>query len=134
MKDFDRDKLMAMVHYIADAVPSARLGKVKLNKILWFSDREMYLQAGDTISGEVYLKFPYGPVPKHILGVIEDLENAGKLAVTKARIDKYEQYEYISLVDPDLSCFTAQEIDIIFRQITWISPLTATDVSKISHV
>jgi len=130
---YDSDKLGNMIHYIADAVPSAMLGKTKLTKILWFSDREMYIKTGHAISGESYLKYPKGPLSKHFLEIIDKLKKAGKLAVRKARIYDYEQFEYISLEQPDISAFSAQEIDIIGRHIAWIAPLTADEVSRISH-
>lgn len=133
MENFNRNKLMAMVHYIADAVPSAMLNKTKLTKILWYSDREMFLKTGHTISGETYLKLPRGPLSKHFLEVIDALKNRGDLAVRKARVIDYEQFEYISLKDPDISLFSVQEIDIIGRQIAWIAPLTAEEVSRASH-
>ena len=133
MENFNRSKFMAMVHYIADAVPSRMLGKTRLNKILWYSDREMYLKSGHTISGETYLKFPKGPLSKHFLAVIDDLKDSGKLVVRRTRVYDYEQFEYISLVEPDISLFSTEEMDIIGRQIAWISSLTAEEVSLRSH-
>lgn len=133
MQEFDISKLMGMIHYIADAVPVGMLGKTKLNKILWFSDREMYLRVGHTIAGETYLRFPQGPVSKHLLDAQEQLVAQHKILLKKARHYTYEQFEYISLTDPDISAFTAQEIDIMGRQIAWIYPMTAVQISEISH-
>lgn len=127
------DKLKAMIHYIADASPRGMLGKVKLNKVLWFSDREMYLKTGQTISGETYLRFPNGPVSRNLLNAQRQLEAEGKILIRKVRHYSYEQYEYLSLTDPDISPFSPQELDIIGRQISWIAPLHATQVSEISH-
>lgn len=126
------ERLKAMVHYIADAVPRQALGKTKLNKILWYSDREMFLQTGKTISGDAYLRFPQGPVSKNILRAQDELVREGKIICRKVR-RHYEQFEYVSLVAPDISMFSNVEIDIIGRQIAWISPLPAVQVSKISH-
>lgn len=133
MSTLCREKLKALVHYIADAVPQAMLGKLKLNKVLWFSDREMYLRAGNTITGETYLKYPEGPVAKHILGVLHELETEGKVVSRKARVIDYDRIEYISLKTPDISLFTAGEMDVVGRQIAWITPMSAASVSKKSH-
>ena len=133
MENFNRDKMMAMIHYIADVVPSAMLGKTKLTKILWFSDKEMYLKSGHTISGETYLKYPRGPLSKHFLEVVDELVNSKKLLVKKNRVIDYEQFVYISLTTPNISLFSVEEIDIIGRQIAWIAPLKADEISEISH-
>ena len=130
---FDRVKFKAMIHYIADAVPRAMLGKVRLNKILWFSDREMYLQTGKTISGETYLKYPQGPISENILTSCEELADERKIAVRKSRYFQHEQYEYISLQEPDIQAFTAQEIDIISRMILMVTSMSASEVSDFSH-
>jgi len=132
MEQFDHDKFKAMIHYIADSVPRSMLGKVKLNKILWFSDREMYLQTGNTISGETYLKFPQGAVSKNILPICDELVAEGKIAVRKPRY-QYDQYEYISLAQPDILPFSAQETDVIYRVIQWIAPMSAAEASEVSH-
>lgn len=133
MPGVNMQKLMDMIHYIADAAPAGMLGKTKLNKILWFADREMYLRVGRTIAGETYLRFPQGPVSKHLLDAQAQLVSQGKILLKKSKHYTYEQFEYISLADPDISAFTAQEIDIIGRQIAWIYPMTATQISEISH-
>lgn len=126
------ERLKAMIHYIADTVPRQALGKTKMNKILWFSDREMYLRHGRTISGDTYLRFPQGPVSKNILDAQAELVREGRIVCRKVR-HYYDQYEYISLLPPDISGFSAEEIDIMARQIAWLAPLTAAEVSEVSH-
>ena len=126
-------KLKAMIHYIADVVPRHNLGKVKLNKILWFSDREMYLKHGRTISGDTYRRYPLGPVSANIIPAIESLQEEKKLIVRKIRHYTFEGYEYTSCSKPDTSTLNSDELAIIDRQIAWISPRSANDVSDISH-
>lgn len=125
-------RLKAMIHYISDAVPRQALGKTKLHKILWFSDREMYLRNGTTISGDTYIRFPQGPMSKNFLTAQRELQEEGKILCRTIR-EPFEPFEFISLVPPDISSFTPEEIDIIGRQIAWISPLSARRVSEISH-
>lgn len=133
MQEFNRERLKAMIHYIADTAPSGTMGKTKLNKILWFSDREMYLRFGETISGETYLRFPQGPVSKNILSIQDELVRENKILIRTVKNYCYDQFEYISLCSPDVSIFSAQQIDVICRQIAWICSLSAKDVSEISH-
>ena len=126
-------RLKAMIHYIVDRAPYRALGKVKLNKILWFADRAMYLHSGKTISGDTYLRFPQGPVSRHLLAAQEELQAERKIHIRWERMPAYEQYFYLSLEDPDISAFDADEIDAINRSLDMIAPLTARQASELSH-
>ena len=49
--EFRPDKLQAAVHYVCFRSPDPRsLGKTKLNKILYYADREAYLRTGRPIT------------------------------------------------------------------------------------
>jgi hypothetical protein len=133
MKNYDLNKPAAIVHYIIDAAPSGLLGKSRLNKILWFSDREMFLRHGKTISGETYLKFPQGPVCRYLSAFLDSFAQEKRIAIRKAKVYDYEQYEYISLAEPDLSSFTSQKIDVIWRQIDRVASIWAKDAGSLSH-
>jgi len=130
---YNSDKLRDMIHYIVDISEGGELGKTKLNKILWFSDREMFLRFGASITGETYLRFPQGPVSQHILEILRVLQDDRKVLIRKKKRFDYDQYVYLSLVDPDISTFSAPEIDVINRQVAWILPMKAEEISTISH-
>ncbi len=55
-------KVVEMINYIASKVPS--LHKVKLMKMLWYSDNLHYKRNGISISGLVYSALPMGAVPE----------------------------------------------------------------------
>jgi len=131
----DLDKLKALVHYICYKCPEpSLLGATKLNKILWYSDVVSYLRTGKPITGEKYTKRQFGPVPKHILSVLRNLEEKGLLAVKEADHFGYDKKEYIALKAPDLSKFTAEQIAIVDSIIEEICyKHTADTISKASH-
>ncbi len=133
MPDTSLERLKDMIHYVVEVTPPQSLGKTKLNKILWFSDREMYLKKGKTISGDSYLRFPQGPVSKNILLALDELQSENRIVMHKVRNASYEQYLFFSLVEPSLSAFSTEEISVIAAQIAWISPLSAKEISAVSH-
>lgn len=55
-------KIVEMINYLSSKVAS--LHKVKLAKMLWFSDNLHYKQNGISISGLVYAALPMGAVPE----------------------------------------------------------------------
>lgn len=135
----DLDKLQRLVHYICHRkrkVPR-ELGRLKLHKILFYSDLHAFLHTGQPITGEVYIKHKYGPFSKHLDQTVAELENEDKLVVS---IEPYAYGEeershhlFFSRQEPDIDDFTPTEISIVERYIEAISPHSATDVSKASH-
>ncbi len=136
----NREKLKALVHYVCHRAPEDKLGKTKLNKILYYSDIEAYVALGAPITGEVYVKHQYGPVSKHIDEVVEELKAEQALAVAEASGfhiysgQPYMQYRYVSLRRPSVQPFTADEVAIVEETLDTICQnYTARGISEASH-
>ena len=135
----DWEKYKGLVHYICAKAPNPKkLGATKLNKILFYSDREAYLTLGQPITGEVYTKQKFGPVSKHILSAIEELEREGALAVSEASGyfvgQRHPQRLFFSRRNPSLSRFSAEEISLVDEVLHIIcNKHTAQSISDLSH-
>ncbi len=135
MEQMNRDKFKALVHYICDkASDPSVLGSIKLNKVLWYSDSIMYLISGRSMTGESYLKRQHGPVPRHIVGVIENLVAEGKIA--RGRVDHFGYYknEYIAIADSSVELFGADEIKLVDAAFEHVCKNhTAKSISEETH-
>lgn len=139
--EFRPDKLRAAVHYVCFRSPDpGSLGKTKLNKILYYADREAYLRSGKPITGEVYVKHQYGPVSSHLDAAIAELEHDRLIAVAEASGynafvgARYAQKQYLSLRRPEVSLFTADEVSLIEQYVDLICErYTAREISRVSH-
>ena len=60
--ELDTEKVVEMINYSASRI--RYLHKVKLMKLLWYSDMLHYKTHGKSISGLVYSALPMGPVPE----------------------------------------------------------------------
>ncbi len=131
----DLKKLRALVHYVCSKCPNRNLlGATKLNKILWYSDAIALQHYGTPITGETYIKRQFGPVPKHILKVIDQLETDKALAIKSSPFHRYEKREYVSLKEPDISIFSPEEISLIDDVIHLICYRhTANSISLATH-
>src|SRR6266849_9373459 len=58
---FDRAKLLDVVHYVCAKVPVPELGRVKLHKNLYFADMLHFAATGRPLTGVEYQKQPFGP-------------------------------------------------------------------------
>lgn len=131
----DLKKLKTLVHYVCSKCPDTTLlGATKLNKILWYADAISLETRGVSLTRETYVKRQFGPVPKHVLQVIEMLRKEGAIAVKSTPFHNYEKREFVSLTQPNISMFTPEEISLIddvIREICFNH--TARSISLASH-
>lgn len=130
-------KYETIVHYIINSCDDIRkLGSIKLNKILFFSDTEMFIRNKKTITNDKYIKRQFGPVPKNILNILSSLEKKKKISIRKPSENRLDNTTlYFSLTDDiDLNMLTAEEVSILEHYLKIISNnYTAKKISKITH-
>lgn len=127
-------RLAKVAHYVIARTEPARLGAVKLNKVLWFADVENYRRTGRSITGlSAYVRLPRGPVPDGIQIALEELTTSGAISIRRQKVFSYDRFEYVWLKEPDVSGFSAQEIDLLNQAIAAIESLTASEVSEYTH-
>lgn len=129
------EKYKSAVHYIIDSCKNPlTLGSIKLNKILFYSDGEIFLREKKSITNDIYIKRQFGPVPKNIINILKELEKEGKIAISKKKYDSYNHTVFFSLEDVDLNCLNAQEVDVLnaYRE-TICNDYTAKKISEETH-
>jgi hypothetical protein len=128
------ERVAATAHYVIARTDPSMLGVTKLNKILWYSDLEHYRRRGKSITGlRHYTRMPQGPMSKDIGRAVQVLKNNRAIVERSTKVVDYTRRELLWLKQPDLSGFTAEQIDLMNQMIAWISPLSADEVSRITH-
>jgi len=132
---FDRDKFKRLVHYICwRCEDPTKLGAVKLYKVLWRADFKAYLEFGEPVTGDTYVKRQFGPVPSHVLPVLEELRREGTLSIREVDYYGRDKKEFFALKRPDLSVFSAEEISLVDKEIEYVTEEhTARSISEESH-
>ena len=131
---FNLDKFKAMIHYIISKCESnTNLGRVVLYKLLYFSDFDYYEKYEVSLSGEIYIRKPRGPVPSHFFLAINELIDESKINETSQRIYDYDKFKYASLKDPDIVIFSQNELDVIDETINRLAHLYSDEISQYSH-
>jgi len=134
MIEFNKEKFKNLVLYICSKCEPKEFGSTKLNKVLWYSDMFSYLYLQKPITGEIYVKRQFGPVPKHIIPIITEMEYENQIVTRNAELFGYDKKEYIALKKADLSSFTADEISMVDDLIEFIcKEHTAKTISEASH-
>lgn len=131
-------KLEKIINYIIYSFRDEplKLGKLKLAKILWFSDRAFMYKYSETLTGLEYIKMQYGPLPKKYDKILKSLENDRVIHsyLSNAYVDDdRKQICFHSLIEPDMNDFNAKEIQIIDEVITKLKDEKATTLSNKTH-
>ena len=128
-------KLLELALYISEKANSDEyLSATKLNKILFLTDFHYYLKTGKSITGQEYLKFPYGPVPKDMKRIEKD--NKADIVFKVSDFFGKSQKKPIALRQPQLKGFSAEEIsfvDSLIEVVCGKSKTSATFISDKSH-
>jgi antitoxin SocA-like protein len=122
--EFDQQKFDNLVLYIASRSPdSTRLDAAAwLRKILYFADMRHYLRTARPLTGATYVKWEHAPMPKELKAALRRLQQADKLRVReRANLTGWPMTSYLTLADPDLHDFTADEISDVDTLIRAIS-------------
>ena len=126
------DKYINAVHFIIDKCKDPyKLGSIKLNKILLFTDGILLMKTNKTLTGDAYIKKQRGPVPKNITAVLSKLESENLISIRKG--DNNTRL-FFSLKEPDISNLTSVEIDALLTITMDIyNNFKAKEISYITH-
>lgn len=132
---FNEEKFNKLVHYICYKSNPKKLGAIKLNKILFYSDFISYVANGEPITNELYIKRQFGPVPKDILSSLEKLASESKIVIHEITVYKKKKREFVSIAEPEIDgVFKAHEISLVDEIISDITEnRTAKSISDQTH-
>jgi len=131
---FNKDKFKATVHHICKIAKTKDLGSTKLNKILWYADSINYLETGQSLTGETYKRIQYGPVPQHILPILDELEECNYLRREKTTYHGYPKTEFHCLEDPCTDLLSEDELLLVDELTDEICKnFTAASISQATH-
>jgi hypothetical protein len=127
-------KFEELILYLArESQEDHRCGATKLNKILFYADFIAYHKLGRSITGQKYQKLERGPAPRRIVPVVEAMVGRGLCAWAERSYFGFPLKKLLALREPDVSVFSAEELDIARTVVSELWELNATEVSDLSH-
>lgn len=129
------ERLKELILYVATrCAHDPAFGATKLNKILWKSDFMAFAHHGIPITGVDYMKLPQGPVPRRLMPLQDELVRDKRAVVAELPAQwTFTRKVTVPLAPPRLSLFTPDQIALVDEVIAAFLPLTAKDVSALSH-
>jgi hypothetical protein len=123
-----------LVLYIADqCVDDPTFSRLKLQKILFYSDFESFGRYGAPITGMPYRKFPFGPAPAAFGRYEEEMQQEGLIRIIRKQVHDYSRQRVLPLQDPNFDLFLAREIAVVGEWIRFFWGKTAREISRRSH-
>ena len=137
----NQSKFENLVLAVCVRVPPEHLTTIKLNKLLWLVDKEVFCRAGYTVTGMEYLRKMDGPVPKNNQDMFHAMASKGLLRIETKRIyDKdasrpryRRKSNYHGLAKPDMKVFSDVEQHIIEQVLADHSHKSLDQLVNIAH-
>lgn len=123
----DLNKLGSVMVFFAQYCQN--LYKVKLMKLLWYTDALAYQQRGRAITGLVYQHMPYGALPIANAEII----NLPQLVVEEIEREDGVSYHIQAKSKFTMDALTHEEIDIIYSVANKFKDMRTNDIVKYMH-
>jgi len=131
------EKYLNAVLYLCNELGGAVRGKKKLAKLLYYIDFDRYefKESAKTITGDTYLAWKMGPVPKHFAEIIAKLEKKGVVRHTQEEGSfGYSATEvFTSVAKPDMSVFDEDDKYILKRVVDHYGRLNGKELEALTH-
>ena len=131
----DRElRFKELVVYISDqCLDDPTFSKVKLFKVLFYSDFEAYGHHGKPITGVSYKKLPLGPAPAIYERMQEEMVRDRLIRVVERRVIDHSRQRVLPLKEPSFDLFEARQISLVDEWIRFFWNKTAKEISEFSH-
>lgn len=130
---FDRNKFLDVIHYVAAQCGTAELGRVKLHKILYYSDMLHFLARRQPLTGEEYLKQKFGPTARHLQAALAELQQLGRVKVAERSYFGCPKQDFIALTRPEPGSLSPDEAALVDAVMDFVCARTAQEISELSH-
>ena len=132
--EFNLEKFKAVVTYVIGRCEPARLGAVKLHKVLYYSDMLMYLASGSPITGAPYRRRPFGPTCDPLLTVLDSLSTAGNIRIDVVDYYGFQKKEFTALAKLESNHLSKAETRVLDEIVNFVCDNnTAQTISDFSH-
>lgn len=127
----ENTKYIYTILFFAHNTPN--LGKVKLNKLLYFLDFDHYEKYGDPVTNDIYINQDLGPVPQHIDSVLSDMTARNLILVQREPVIDFTRYSIIPLIEFNPDVFKPSEMAMLYEINEKWGKLTAKEIVSASH-
>lgn len=130
-QDFTVERVAQVISWLG--AHTRQLTKTKLAKLLWLADFAHFRRERRSITGLVYARVPYGPMPDGFQALLGALEAVGHIRLEPVVYSKGEGEIVQPPVDSSPEALTPAEIETLRRVVRRYGALTSRQLSDLSH-
>src|SRR3972149_9380527 len=107
-------KYKNVVLFFANKIRNGTLGKLKIMKLLYYLDFDFFEKYGRSVTGDQYLRFELGPVPRMGEKILKEMTGK-EIKITKRKIADglNDQMHIEALKDFDMNVFAKEELLVL---------------------
>jgi len=134
MAKVNQKKYKNAVLFFAKKIQNGTLGKLKMMKLLYFLDFDFFEKNGRSITGDEYLRFENGPVPRMGEKFLKEM-NGKEIKITKRKVGEgyNDQMHIEALADFDVNVFEKEELLMLEEIASKWEKFTGTEMKNASH-
>ncbi len=134
MVKINEKKYKNLILFFANKIKNGTLGKLKIMKLLYFLDFDYFEKYGKSITGDEYLRFDYGPVPRTAKRILEKMNGNDIKIINKKVAFGYNDRQLIEpLKDFDMSLFSKEELLMMQETAGKWEKFSGTEMKIASH-
>ncbi len=134
MAKINEKKYKNAILFFAKKIQNGTLGKLKMMKLLYYLDFDFFEKYGTSVTGDEYLRFENGPVPRMGEKMLKTM-NGKEIKITRRTIGgNYKDQLHIEAAkDFDVSVFTKEELLMLEEIASKWEKLTGTEMKSATH-
>jgi uncharacterized phage-associated protein len=134
MATINEKKYKNVILFFANKIKNGTLGKLKMMKLLYFLDFDFFEKYGKSVTGDQYLRFENGPVPRMAEKIIKQMDSVDiKISKRKVGTGYNDQQHIEALKDFDLKLFTKEELIMMEEVADKWALFSGTEMKSASH-
>jgi len=137
---FNIEKVKNLLIILCRSVPE--LDVLKIVKLFYLIDKQHLLRYGRIVTGDMYYKLDYGPVPSKTYDILKDIRGdrtpvygeESKLIAEAVQPESLDPTAFFKTkAKPDLNAFSKNESDVIQSMVKKYGNKTGADLMDITH-
>lgn len=134
MLKINNKKYRNAILYFSNKIQNGTLGKLKMMKLLYYLDFDFFEKYGRSVTGDVYLRWENGPVPKIADGLLKEM-NGQEIKITTKKIGfGFNDQQHIQALQAyDLNVFDKEELVMIEEVADKWEKFSGSEMKSATH-
>ncbi len=135
MAKINQKKYKNAVVFYAQRIRNGTLGKLKMMKLLYYLDFDFFEKYGRSITGDTYLRFENGPVPRMAEKILKTM-NGKEIKITSRKVGEgYNNQQHIEPLekDFDMKVFSKEELMMLEEIADKWERFSGSEMKMASH-